>query len=161
MKKLLLIIDVQQAFINKYTKSLPEKIEKYVSNNFYDYIALSKFVNNLNSNYYKKLKYKNCINDEQTKIVLKNINYNIVIEKSTYSAYNDKLANFINDNKIDEIYICGLDTDACVLKTALDLFERNYNVYVLKNYCASSSGRQYHNMAIKILSVEIGKNSII
>ena len=31
------------------------------------------------------------------------------------------------ENKIKDIYLCGIDTDACVLKTAIDLFENNYN----------------------------------
>ena len=38
------------------------------------------------------------------------------------------------ENHIEQIYLCGIDTDACVFKTALDLFENEYDVYVLEKY---------------------------
>ncbi|MEI3434494.1 MAG: hypothetical protein V8R26_05800, partial [Clostridia bacterium] len=53
----------------------------------------------------------------------------------------------IKENDVEQIYLC-LDfknTDACVLKTALDLFENNYEVYVLKEYCMSGAGQKIHN----------------
>ena len=65
------------------------------------------------------------------------------------------------ENNIDEIYLCGFDTDACVSKTALDLFENNYNVYVLKDYCMSSESVELHNVYINNLARLIGKNKIV
>ena len=36
--------------------------------------------------------------------------------------------------------MCGVDIDCCVLKTAFDFFENDYNVFVLKDLCASTNG---------------------
>ena len=68
---------------------------------------------------------------------------------------------YIKENDIDKIYLCGFDTDACVQKTAIDLFENNYNVFVLKDYCMSHKGVELHNIIINNLARLIGKNSII
>ena len=50
-----------------------------------------------------------------------------------------------------QIYLCGIDTECCVLKTAFDLFENEYDVYVLKDYCACMNGETRHNNALDIL----------
>ena len=68
---------------------------------------------------------------------------------------------YINENKITEIYLCGIDTECCVLKTAFDLFELEYNVYVLKDYCACTHGIEKHNNALEILRRNIGKDYVI
>lgn len=68
---------------------------------------------------------------------------------------------YIKDNNINDIYLCGIDTECCVLKTALDLFEENYNVYVLKDYCACTYGELRHSNAIEIIKRNIGNKYVI
>ena len=85
----------------------------------------------------------------------------MIIDKKIYTALNTDLKNYIIENNIDKIYLCGIDTECCILKTAFDLFESEYDVYVLKNYCASMYGNERHNNALKILERNIGKNRII
>lgn len=157
---LLLVIDVQKNFINKNTLDIPNKIDNLINKDIFNYMVFTKYINNENSNFYKVLKYKGCINEEDQKIVIDTRN-NKVLEKTTYTAVNDELIDYIKNNNINTIYLCGIDTDACVLTTAINLFENNYNVKVIKNCCMSHSGKKYHNYAIKILKKLIGKNSII
>ena len=68
---------------------------------------------------------------------------------------------YISKNSIDEIYLCGFDTDGCILKTAFDLFENNIKAYILQDYCMSSGGEKYHYEAIDILKRSIGEKFII
>lgn len=159
--KLLLVIDVQQAFINKYTNHIPKLIEEHINNNIYNTIVLGKFVNNLDSKFVKELSWLKCIDDKDAKLVLENCEKFPIIERTAYSLYNNKLDLILKKNKIDTIYLCGLDTDACILKTAVDLFENNYNVKILENLCASSAGIEHHNEGINLLKRFIGKNNII
>ena len=159
-KNLLLIIDVQKNFINKFTKNIPLKIETLLNKESFDYIAYTKFINDENSNFYKTLNYKGCMNENDRKIVL-DIGNNIIFNKKTYTAFNDELKTYIKENNINKIYLCGIDTDACVLKTAIDLFENNIDVKIIENCCMSHSGKKYHNYAIKMLKKLIGKENII
>lgn len=157
---LLLIIDVQKNFINDNTKKIPNKITNLINKNHFDYIAFTKFINDEISNFYKILNYKGCINENDRKIVLDTQN-NKVFTKRIYTAVNDEFKTYIKENEIEKVYLCGIDTDACVLKTAIDLFENNIDVKVIENCCMSHSGKRYHNYAIKMLKKLIGKESII
>ena len=159
-KKLLLIIDLQESFINECTKLLPQKIEKLLISNKFDYIVFTKFINDDNSNFYRILNYKGCMTEKDRNIVIDTKNYKI-IEKRVYTAYNDELKLYIDSNNFETIYLCGIDTDACVLKTALDLFENNLDVKVIEDCSMSHSGIEYHNSAINMLRKLIGNQNVI
>ena len=160
MNKLLLVIDVQKDFINENTKPILSKIEELVNSNELENIAFTRFINDVNSSWYKELNYKGCLTEEQQQIVIDTRNYKI-FDKKIYSSLNDELKNYLLENNIDKIYLCGFDTDACVSKTALDLFENEYNVYVLKDYCMSSESVELHNVYINNLARLIGKDKIV
>lgn len=157
---LLLVIDCQKAFINEFTESYIEEIDGLIKSNKYKNVAFTKYINTEDSVFYTNLKYKKCLNDEERKIIINTEKYK-VFEKMTYTALNDELKFYIEENKITEIHLCGFDTEACVLKTAADLFEGNYNVKVLKNYTMSNSGLDYHKWALKIIEKLIGRNGLI
>lgn len=157
---LLLVIDVQNNFINKHTKNIPNRINKLIKDNKFNYVVFTKFINNKSSNFYKILNYKGCIEENDKEIVIDTKN-NKILEKRTYTALNKELIDYIEKNKINTIYLCGIDTDACVLKTAIDLFESNYNVKVIENCCMSHSGKKYHKHAIEMLKKLIGKENIL
>ncbi len=160
-RNLLLIIDVQRNFINENTESLISKISTLTKDSInYKYIAFTKFINDENSNFYKVLNYKGCMHENDREIVLDTNGYKI-FNKRTYTALTNELKNYIKEKNINVIYLCGIDTDACIFKTALDLFENNYNVKVLKDYCMSHSGLENHNMAIILLEKLIGKDNVI
>ena len=159
MKKLLLVIDVQNDFINDNTKNTLIKIKELVNSNNFDLVAFTRFINDEDSIWYKKLNYKGCMTKEQQKIVIDTEN-NKIFDKKIYTAVNDELKDYIRENDISEIYLCGFDTDACVQKTAIDLFEQNYEVYVLKDYCMSHRGEELHNIIIDNLKRLIGIDSI-
>lgn len=65
------------------------------------------------------------------------------------------------ENNINYIYLCGIETDACVMKTAVDLFENGLNVKVIEKYCMSHSGKKFHKSAIKMLKKLIDNKSVI
>ena len=160
MKKLLLVIDMQNAFINENTKHIIDKINKLIDKNKFDDIVFTKFINYNNSIYTRKLNYYDCIDESSNKLIIDTRNYK-AINKKTYTALNDELKKYLKDNNINKIYLCGIDTECCILKTALDLFENEYDVYVLKDYCACTHGIKKHNNALEILKRNIGKDSII
>ena len=157
---LLLIIDLQKNFINEFTAEIPYKIQKLINSNKFKHIVFTKFINDENSNFYKVLNYKGCMTEHDRNIVIDTKDYKI-IKKRTYSALNQELKKYISNNNIATIYLCGIDTDACVLKTALDLFDNNYDVKIIENCCMSHSGLEYHSFAIQILKKMIGNKNII
>ena len=157
---LLLVIDLQNEFINENTVLSKEEIKKLVDSNNYDRVLFTRFINDENNPTFKKLNYKGCISDESKEICIE-VNENIILDKSTYSAYNQELIDYINSNNIKNIYLCGIDIECCVLVTALNLFENDYNVYILKDYVYCTHGEQRKNNALEILKRNIGEENII
>ena len=160
MNRLLLVVDVQNDFINMHTKDTLIKIKELVNSNKYDLTAFTRFINNENSIWYKKLNYKGCMTKDGQSIAI-DIKDNNVFDKKIYTAVNDELKDYIRENDISQIYLCGFDTDGCILKIAFDLFENNIKTYILQEYCMSSGGEKYHYEAIDILKRSIGEKFII
>lgn len=159
-KSLLLVIDLQKSFINDNTFEIPLKVEKLIRNNNFDYVAFTKFINFDTCNFNTVLNYKGCMSEEERNIVIDTGN-NKIFCKSVYTALNNELIDYINDNNINMIYVCGIDTEACVLKTAIDLFENNYNFRVIENCSMSHSGKEFHEFAIRMLKKLVGEQNII
>ncbi len=159
MSSLLLVIDMQKAFINDNTKDLVGKIEKLVNENKYDKIIYTRFINSLDSIYVKDLNYTGCLGEDKELVISPKDKF--ILDKKDYTACNIMLEEYIKENDIDSIYLCGIDTECCVLKTAYDLFEKKYNVFVLKDYCACTHGKERNNAAIEILKTNIGRKRVI
>jgi len=55
MKNSLIVIDVQNYFVNEHTKSIPEKIAQFIDKNKFNFVLFTKFINREGSNYFKLL----------------------------------------------------------------------------------------------------------
>lgn len=97
-KNALVIIDVQNYFVNEHTKTLPQKIRKLIQTNDFNYIIFSKYVNNLKSNHYNIFKWEECQNSPDIDIhpeLLEFTNSKNVFEKNTYSIFKSTMLNFL------------------------------------------------------------------
>ena len=159
-KTLLLVIDLQKSFINENTEFLPQKIESLISENKFDSVAFTRFINNVGSVYTTKLNWFGCI-DESDRAIVIDTNDNEVFDKTVYTALNSKLKDYLIKENIKKVYLCGIDSECCVLKTAFDMFEAGIEVYILSEYCYSTLGEERHLQAMEILKRNIGKDSVI
>ena len=154
------MIDVQSNFVNQHTKDVVMQIHDLIESNKFDIVAFTKYMNASNGLFARELGYLGCIREADQEIMLDTKRFPI-FKKTVYTAYNEELKNFLLENHINQIYLCGIDTDACVFKTALDLFEHECDVYVLERYCRSHIGRKAHDYAIKSMQRLIGKKRVI
>lgn len=94
MSKLLLVIDVQNDFINNNTLKVLDNIKNLIDSKMYYIVAFTRFINDEDSIWYKKLNYKGCITEQQQEIVIDTKNYK-VFDKRIYTALNEELKQFI------------------------------------------------------------------
>lgn len=160
LNRLLLIIDVQRNFINANTEDVLSNIQDLIDSKQFNFIAFTKYKNAVDGLFCRELNYLGCIKEKDQEIMLDTKNFPI-FEKTVYTVFNDDFKKFLKDYKIDKIYLCGIDTDACVFKTALDLFENEYDVYVLEKYCRSHIGKIAHDQAITSMKRLIGEKRVI
>lgn len=156
---LLLIVDVQKGFINSATQHIPEKVEKLQMK--YEHVVATKFINKENSFYRKLIEWnKFSENSVDVDLAFSLKENSLCIEKAIYSCISDEFMLFLNTNQIKSVDIVGIDTDICVTKCAVDLFEIGVVPYVIEDHCASHAGIETHQWAIKTLKRYIGRKQI-
>ena len=60
-------------------------------------------------------------------------------------------------NPSNEYTLIGYNTDCCVYKIALDLFDRGYSFRINTGLCYSSSGQEHHERGVALLKDTLGK----
>ena len=159
--KCLFIIDVQNGFVSDKTKMVLPKIEQLMDDFDEGVIIATQFINKENSGFTDIMHWGRLKTTPETDLipfVKKKATY--VIQKPTYSACTDEVMQLLLQNNITEAYIAGIDTDCCVLATAISLFEHNIRPVVLEQYCVSNGGDVSHQAAITVLERTIGLNQI-
>ncbi len=160
MNNCIIIVDVQQGFINNYTKHIPKLVENL--QNEYNHIYITRFFNKKNSLYRKLFQWHEFDkNSTAFQLAFEPAKKAIIIDKDIYSCVNPEFIQNLNAKKIKKADVCGIDTDICVTKCAVDLFEAGIVPRVLANFCASSTGLKEHNFALKTLDRFIGKSQVI
>lgn len=164
--KILIVVDVQNGFIKTQEHvNKANQIVALVESGKFDKIVATKFTNYTGSMYEKYFNWSDLKTSDETDLYGKlKADVDAVFYKTTYGCVNDdfiELLTQLNDyEELGEAYICGLDTDACVLATAVGLFDRTITPIVLEGYCFSTGGEQYHEAGLKCLERTIGKNQI-
>lgn len=160
MPKALLIVDVQNGFVNEKTKHIPTLVEKLQYN--YDLVIATRFINLPDSPFRRLIKWDHLSPDtNEIELAFKPKEGAVVIDKYIYSCIDEPFLRLLKDKGIEAVDICGIDTDICVTKCAVDLFERNITPYVLKDYCATHADADVQESALIILARYIGKTQII
>ena len=158
----LFIVDVQNGFITDKTNHIPGRIHELLEAKLFDHVIYSRFHNIPDSPYRRFLNWNRLSTPEEQAIAPQLSDFeNIVFDKNGYTAVNNETLLFLDQNKIDAIFLAGIDTDGCVLATAFDFFQLNKKVYVLERYCASTGGAKSHEAGIVVLKRSIGKNNVI
>lgn len=160
IKKALLIVDVQNGFINEKTKHIPALVEKLQCN--YEFVIATRFINLPDSPYRRLIKWEHLSpNTEEIELAFRPKEGTIIIDKYIYSCIDEHFMLLLKEKGITVVDICGIDTDICVTKCAVDLFERNITPYVLKDYCATHADMDVQEAALVILARYIGKSQIV
>lgn len=155
--KALIVIDVQNCFVTSSSRRVVPKIVRHVQRERtkFGLVVFTRFVNTKRSSVYRFLGWKKCLTVPENSFVseiAEMLRYGAEIQKQTYSAFKSrKLKQFLQKEKIQKVVLCGMDTDCCVLATALDAFDLGYRVHILRNLTASSGGKKYHHFALPIL----------
>ena len=83
--------------------------------------------------------------------------------KNNYSCFaNSELQQILLQEKINEVYICGINTDYCVFATALDAFQTNiFQTYVIKDAVSSIGGQSDHEDGLRNCIKHFGEQCLV
>jgi nicotinamidase-related amidase len=159
----LLVVDVQHGFINDFTRHIPDRIRRLIEGADYAPILWTRFVNTDSSPYRRLLKWDGSAEPPETELVdeLKGIaQERDVYVKEGLTGVPDALAQRLKQEQLAQISVVGIDTDMCVLKIAMDVFDLGIEPIILVDCCASTAGLQAHLAGLSILSRNIGPHQL-
>ncbi len=156
----LLIIDIQHGFIcngvEEILPSLVELVQKWPCEDLY-YL---KYKNYPGSSFTRYLDWHEFMTSEQASIVPEvYVEGSAVYNHYGYAPPEDLMVEL--NNKYENIGICGVDTDACVMAAVFALWDAEIRPFVLAEYCASSGGSQFHRAALDLMLRQFGTGSVI
>ncbi len=124
--------------------------------------VFTRFHNNPASSYERLIGWKRLREAPETELVVDLLPYaKTVIDKEFYSAFTNEFNRFINEYDWKTIILCGVATESCVMKTAVDAFEKNLIPIVVSDACASHAGANIHQAGLMILGRFIGGAQIV
>lgn len=165
MKNILIVIDMQNGF-NRYeqTQILANKIIELTNSGIFDKIIATRFRNKEGSQYTRIINWRRLIDNNEVELV-KGISADIIVDKWIYTCVNDDFMSLLkqcNDGEMPKhVFICGADTDCCVLKTSVDLFEKGLMPIVLTEYCDSNAGPKSHEAGLLVMRRLIGNKCLV
>ena len=156
-----MIIGMQKGFRYAESEALLPNLLK-LKKSFKGKIVFSKFVNDKDSLFEKQLNWTEFQNEEDKKLFSElRASNNIEFEHNGYTVINEALLQFIKENKIIKVYLCGIYTDVCITKTAMDLFDKGIETFVIEDAYNSLHGKSIHDSAIESLRHILGKKQIL
>lgn len=156
-RRVLIIIDVQKGFVTRHTQKVVDNIQKHLNSTHYDVVIQSRWENYMGSLYEERLGYHAVGNTAETDMVIKD-HTDHVITRTAYSCITDRCIKLLQ--KDDEIYVCGLETDACVMGTCFSLWDLGYHFYVLEK-CTGTNAKDLNDAAFKMMRRQFGKDSVV
>jgi nicotinamidase-related amidase len=151
----LLIVNVQNGFLNPHTKHLPARIEFIAS--WFDTVIVSQ--------------YYNCPESGSDDAVSSIVDWaaiakgsiefahafdvprgSLIRSGSEYSVVTQDLIETLQGMNIGHVHIAGMDTDISIRICASELLAADFDVTVHGDYCASTLGPWRHDSALKKMS---------
>ena len=156
----LIVIDVQRGFVNEHTRHVPPVVERLQSG--YDRIHATRFVNAEGSPYRKILGWHRFAEGApDTELAFRPAARAAIARKHVYSCVSETLLRELRERGTAEVSLCGIDTDACVLVSAVDFFQRGIRPLVLAEACASHAGPERHEAGLRLLERLVGNGQVL
>jgi nicotinamidase-related amidase len=125
-------------------------------------VAFTRFINYPNSGWVKWIRWSRFMESPEIDIIPALANgAKTVFDKKAYTAFIPEFCEFVKEKMVQRLVLCGVATDGCVLKTAVDAFERDIQPVIAADACASHAGVDVHNAGLLLASRFIGKRQIV
>jgi nicotinamidase-related amidase len=166
-KPVLVVVDVQNGFITEHSQPvipiIIELVRRWQAAG--GDVVFSRYLNYAGSPFERLIGWTKMADGPETELVAELASYvgphTPVVDKYIYTLFTPEGTQLVDERGWTDLYICGIDTEICVLKTAVDAFERDLTPWILKDACASHAGPKAHTAGLLIAGRFIGANQII
>ena len=163
-KTALVVIDMQNGFLNSLSRHIIPNVVELVRGfeRLEIPIVFTRFFNSDDSQFERLIGWKKHYTSPETDFA-NELEHHAVIEirKNFYTALTETMKEHISSNRWETVVLCGVATESCVLKTAVDVFEMGLHPIVVSDACASDRGEEMHNAGLSVLRRFIGVKQIL
>lgn len=160
MKKLLLIIDMQEGFRSCESEQIIPAIQE-IKKEFDGEIIFTQFIDIKDSLFETQLQWNIFQDPKNQQIFPELYQWETIIQHHGYTIFWEELQIYIQSEQIEAVYLAGIYTDVCITKTAMDIFDFWTKVYIYAHCCASLHGELQHISALTSLKYIIWSEHII
>ncbi|MEV0944557.1 cysteine hydrolase [Micromonospora wenchangensis] len=89
------------------------------------------------------------------------LNQGAVLDKRIYSPFTSEGVTLFKQHGWEEFYFCGIATESCVLKGAVDAFEHGFTPWLIADASASHAGNEAHEAGLLVARRFIGPGQVI
>lgn len=163
---MLIVVDMQNGFMTQACQFIIPTIKNIISHFYLSHfpIVFTKFINpKINSPFREVMKWDKLTDEPEIGFIpeLKSeLLKATVIIKYIYTPFGKEFKQLLKQQQTKCIYICGVDTDSCILKTAIDSFEYGLKPIVITDACYSGGGSTAHEAGLLVLSKNIGHQQL-
>lgn len=162
-RSMLLVVDVQNGFVNEHTRQVIEAVNRLIGafSGRSEPVAFTRFVNTPGSGYARWIGWTRFMQGPENDLFdALDVGDSPVFVKHAYTAFTPEFEKHLREHRIERLVLCGIATDGCVLKSAVDAFERGIEPVVVTDACASHAGREIHEAGLLLLGRFIGTRQL-
>ncbi|MEU4239781.1 cysteine hydrolase [Actinoplanes sp. NPDC026619] len=162
----LVVVDVQNGFIRPSSAPvvpiIADLVERWQAEG--GDVVFTRYLNYPGSPFERMIHWEKLQNSPEIDIVPELVplaRNSFVLDKKIYSLFSQEGISLVREKGWKDIYICGIATESCVLKTAVDAFERDLTPWVITEASASHAGQEAHDAGMLVIRRFIGQGQII
>lgn len=141
------IVDVQVGFINESTKHIPARVQSL--QDAYEVVFATRFFNAEKSLYRSLMHWYRFAKDADDFALAFDLRSHVtIVDKDIYTCASAEFLDTLQRQGVSKVDVCGIDTDICVTKCAVDLFENGIEPRVLQEYRTSCAGTLTHEATL-------------
>ncbi|MGD9986356.1 isochorismatase family cysteine hydrolase [Pseudonocardia sp.] len=163
----LVVVDVQNGFITEHSQHVVPVIARLVQQ-WLDAgrdVVFTRYLNYDDSPFERVMGWSKLKESPEIDVVddLEDLTHKVtaVIDKRIYSLFNDEGIALAVSRRWTDMFVCGIDTEVCVLKTAVDAFEHGIRAWLITDASASHSGDPAHRAGVLVAEKMIGRRQTI
>ena len=162
----LVVIDAQVGFLKDTTVTIIPRIKKLVRG-FVEAdapVVFSRYHNYPGSPFERLLHWYKVRDEEDVRLIphLDELTARAtVIDKTGYTVFVEDMDKLIAATGCTDVVLCGVDTETCVLKSAVDAFERGLVPWIVRDACTSNGGMAMHRLGLRVARRFVGPGQVI
>lgn len=162
----LIVVDVQNGFVRSRSQHVVPAIVHLVDEwqKAGGQTLFTRYLNYENSPYERIIGWKRMRDAPETELIPELVPYtagSTILDKTIYSLFTDEGAALVGERGWRDLAICGIATESCVCKTAVDAFERNLTPWIVVDACASHAGQEAHDAGLLVAGRFIGPKQLL